>query len=445
MDRPLIALATAILACASAQGCERRELPPRGQLLLHIDTDAPLVQPPEVQRAAFEPPGLFDAVRVEVLTTDGSLACVECRRDFPVDRRKLTDEATSVGLLAPPGRGGLLLRVRLFRAERVRGNGEPAPESTIDEAFVVPPIGEEGVVERTARLSLERVGAGRSEQPQPLLDGRAFAHRTYPDSAPSECKGTARDGDVCVPGGSFWMSDADQNLRYPGQNAPERVVVLSPFWIDRGEVTVAELRASGLATKDDPDPKTAPAVCTYSATPGATDDLPVTCVTHELASRYCEAQGKTLPSEAQFEFVASGMRGARFPWGDDVPSCDDAVYARTVDDKIPQLRACITLGEGTRPRGSGARDVLRLAGGSVFDLAGNAHEMTRDSYQPLEGDCWSRRFLVDPVCERGHTVFVMRGGGVESWSHTLRSTVRETVVTDTRYHNVGFRCVRAAR
>jgi formylglycine-generating enzyme required for sulfatase activity len=168
----------------------------------------------------------------------------------------------------------------------------------------------------------------------------------------------------------------------------------------------------------------------------------VTCISHDLAARFCAKQGKTLPSEAEFEFLASGLRGARFPWGNDLPSCTDAVYARVIDAKLPDLAACISLGEGTRPKGSGLRDFLRLADGDVFDLAGNASEMTRDSYQPLEGECWSHPFLVDPACARGGTVFVRRGGGVESRSGTLRATVREQLDAKTGYANVGFRCVR---
>ncbi len=444
MDRSLIAML--FVATAAAGACAQRELPPPGQVLLFVDTNAPVVLPPDTRRESFDPPGLFGEIRVEVLTVDGVPACADCQRDFPVDRQKLAEEATSVGIVAPPGRTDLRVRVRLFRALRIRGNGEPTKEGTIDELFELPPIGAEGIVEVTAKLALERVGQGPSPTPQSLVRGRAYQRALFPDSVPTGCAGPAGEGEVCVPGGAYWMSDADHNLRIPGQNGPERVVVLAPFWIDSGEVTVAQIRRSGLAAARDPEQRTDKSTCTYSAAPGATDDLPVTCITYDLASRYCASLGKALPTEAQFEYVASGLRGTRFPWGEDLPSCNDAIYARTINDYTP-AGACTALGVGVRPKGSGLRDVLKLQGGLVFDLAGNAEELTRDAYEELEGPCWSKPFLVDPVCEHPESAStVLRGGGIESAADTVRATVRDDANAGfTRTHAIGFRCVRNGR
>lgn len=430
--------------CALAPSCAQREAPPRGQILLHLDTDAPLAHAPDEVDRLTDPPPLFDQVRIDVLGPVG-LACESCVRDFPVDRRKLADEATSLGLLLPPGRGDLTVRVRLFRAVRLRGDGDPPRESTIDETFALPPIAEEGVVEMTARLSLARVGLGPSASPSALLRGRAFGKRLFDGVAPAACTGDAGTGEVCVPGGAFWMTNAEVNLSIEGSAGPERVVVLSPFWVDAKEVTVGDIRRSGLATANDPVRDDKHLLCNYASAADSFEDQPVTCVSHDLATRYCAAQGKTLPSEAQFEFLASGMRGRRFTWGDDSPSCADAIFGRSHAGATDPVEDCVAYGRGTRTAGTALRDVLALPGGRVLDLSGNVQELTRDSFEPLASECWSPPLLVDPLCQTSSRMASVRGGGVNLKAVTLRATTRGAIIKDTGSDGLGFRCVRAGR
>jgi tRNA nucleotidyltransferase/poly(A) polymerase len=60
------------------------------------------------------------------------------------------------------------------------------------------------------------------------------------------------------------------------------------------------------------------------------EEIAVDCVSHQLATKFCEARGGSLPSEAQFEYVAT-LRGTRLaPWGNLEPSCDEAVVGRSV-------------------------------------------------------------------------------------------------------------------
>src|SRR5262245_46320049 len=99
---------------AMAPGCGERVLPPRGQLVLHFDTDAPTALSPGVVPDAGTPAPLFDRLRVEILDENGELACSLCARDFSVDQGQVGRKELSLGAAVPPGRSGLLVRARLF-------------------------------------------------------------------------------------------------------------------------------------------------------------------------------------------------------------------------------------------------------------------------------------------------------------------------------------------
>src|SRR5207247_3841535 len=109
--------------------------------------------------------------------------------------------------------------------------------------------------------------------------------------------------------------------------------------LDVREVTVGAFRAAGIAHPPDGivdygDPRDSGGsvgiTCTFSSTEVGTDDLPTNCLTWAKAHEYCLSVGRDLPTEAQFEYAASGLRGSTYVWGEEDPLCPDAVFARAI-------------------------------------------------------------------------------------------------------------------
>jgi len=260
-----------------------------------------------------------------------------------------------------------------------------------------------------------------------------------------------------VPGGAYWMGD-------PGFADPfERLVALSPFYLDQHETTVAEVRASGLsfidrvAVKADPyvhsvDPTKANYFCTYTESPGELEAYPATCSSRDLAIKVCAKRGRVLPSEAQFEFVAGARRDATFPWGEATPTCTDAIFGRSYDVSAPSpFRMCRGFGEGAAKPGSGALDRLRMPDGNeLVDIAGNVSEWASDEWQESAEPCLQVNPALDPVCRQksvlaSDRVSVRGNPWTDPGGPFLRAAVRQSAAAAVPQNpRIGFRCARPA-
>lgn len=170
---------------------------------------------------------------------------------------------------------------------------------------------------------------------------------------------------VAIPGGSFVMGARTKER----DEGPARTVTVSPFAIGKYEVTNREYEEFRPAHR-----------AMRSATSWRDDD-PVVYVSWRDARAYCNwlsrkegltpaydekngwacdlaADGYRLPTEAEWEYVASGRgEGRIYPWGDE-----------------PRAR---TMRKSVRPRGVDEGDVSR---DGVFDLGGNVCEWCEDNY-----------------------------------------------------------------
>lgn len=375
--------------------CGERTLPPEGQVLLYVDTDAPLPAAPGSPPR--EVPALFDRLRIDIIPEGRDSPCDGCTRIFPIDHDTVFAGEASVGIAAEPG-ARPRIRVRLYRSGGT-ASAEPRPASTIEQIIRLPAVDETGIVEASVFLPTTDVGTirGSLDAPRDPIDGRDAGGRTgrWPgDAAP--CPDLSPD-QVCVPGGAFWMGDPRLDLSSVDdtEGERERLVVLSTFVVDAAEVTVGDIRASGVARLQggvSADPSEVIADCTYSAEPAAREDLPVNCVTWFTANNHCLAVGGLLPTEAQLGYLLSARGRSRFVWGDAAPTCADAVFA--AEDQCAGVWP-----RGPSPAGSAPGDRLALPSGEAVDLAGNLAEWARDRWQRDDEPCWTASLLVDPVCE----------------------------------------------
>lgn len=278
---------------------------------------------------------------------------------------------------------------------------------------------------------------------------------------------------IYIPGGEFMMGSADpepshqkagfDNSRLFGWS-PAHKVRLSPFCIDRTEVTVRRYKECPTSTCTLPEKGKTPIEQTYHAE--GRNEFPLNFVSFRQARAFCLYVGGDLPTEAQWEFAARGTDGRRYPWGNsDTLTCKDVLPK--VDHGQASNMLAAAFGEasdcwpGTLSKGHGPwRAGLATAGASPFgvvDMAGSMMEWTRDCFDASFYKKQSEKTdpPLDPVNEeQGCPDGVVRGGG---WTHgggagnvtpawNMRSYWREpqsykTGDKDTVDAEVGFRCV----
>ncbi len=260
-------------------------------------------------------------------------------------------------------------------------------------------------------------------------------HDTFGLSEP--CGADASNASVaCIPGGAFLLGGRAANpLAAPLYlAAPERLALMHRFYLDRNEVTVAQMRAAsagGLPTDSDSlvvnDGALCPVVgcggpgfsagssCVYTSTPMAREDFSVSCVAWRLARAYCQLRGGDLPTEAQWEYAASAAGRpfkTLYAWGDDPATCDRAVYGRggTQQRGGTDCATALATSFAPAPTVAGKGDVTPLG---VRSMMGGLTEWTLDSAAPYDGECWRGAELTNPRCWEENAPFrSMRGA---SW------------------------------
>jgi len=467
-------LAAALVGGLAAASCDAEVATPRGQILVVIDTDLPIVGQ-LADRPELSPAAAIDSVRVDAFRDDGT------REDFlDVVVPDVEDWPLSFGI-ASGGKRSIRIQIRAFKAayaDRGELNGrdtlEPRPELTIDRVVDIP-LPSEGVQRVVVRLAGDCLGV------RPVFDAATQVVTSCidgmrPSGSPSEgieeydelaasvvgtwepaiekpCAEAEDETRACIEGGFMLLGDDafdgfEDGIDVLVASSPVRPVVMSPFFMDRTELTAGRLDAllaEGKVTLAVPPRRfdaSSPLdrLCTWG---GANPRLPLNCVTLETAKQICVGAGGELPSEAQWEFAARGRGlGRVYPWGDAPPQCCSAAVdlngAGTCGTSGPREVGAFTGADGCMPA-----DVSR---DGLVDLAGNLAEMTRDSTLPYDDPCWaSPAVLRDPFCESSAIVtHVSRGG---SWSGKLEkepAVIRTTAFTDTDF--TGFRCVyRGAR
>ena len=163
---------------------------------------------------------------------------------------------------------------------------------------------------------------------------------------------------------------------------------------------------------------------------------PVVYVSWHAASAYCHHYGKRLPTEVEWEYMASQGKSRAFPWGNDMPICSLAVLERrpartgngaTIENTSLRFDACNSDGHQPllEPVGSTAHD---RTGWDVYDLGGNAQEWTADRF---------------PADDRNRPIErVVRGGGWNQDFLAARASARFKANENLMVRALGFRCVK---
>ena len=161
MSRRPIAIA---IAASISLGCSVEPLPPEGQVLLYLDTDAWLPDPRDPDR---DDPPLFDRLRIEIFEPGAAEPCAGCTREFGVDHPTVFAGEASVGIVPRAGESGYRARVRLYRvggADLV----DPRPTSTLEAVVRLPVVRAEGIIEAHIVLRTDQLGAPQGSLDAPI-------------------------------------------------------------------------------------------------------------------------------------------------------------------------------------------------------------------------------------------------------------------------------------
>jgi formylglycine-generating enzyme required for sulfatase activity len=296
---------------------------------------------------------------------------------------------------------------------------------------------------------------------------------SVPCTATPRPPGTAPDGtplhdeEVCVPGGAFVFGSRDGFGLGTNSSEPERVAIVPSLRVDRYEVTVARWRAAlaaGFVPPADPlvndgpiqGAELASGACTYTSTPATVavprEQYPLNCIRWSSARAFCQFTGGDLPTEVQWEWVASASgrpSKTRYPWGGNElaqPSCTQATWGRGSQSYD---ETCIKEGFGPTPITQTTGDVS--VGLGIVGLAGNIGEFTLDAFASLKAVCWRSAPLASPSCSfadptvprtlRGGLWFALADNLWTSW----RGAVQIVDPVGSFYNGAtfsGIRCVR---
>ena len=267
------------------------------------------------------------------------------------------------------------------------------------------------------------------------------AERASPTSSPDTSR---RNGAVQVPSGAFIMGLTDEDP-LSIQSAGRKRVTVSAFFIDRREVTNAEYRdylrqLSSEARADRLPDSTAWAQARTEESWEAYfrsdyySNYPVVGLTWNEARAYCQAQGKRLPTEAEWEYAArAGNLGRVYPWNGLTTRGRSGDYLANF--KPPEGYAAdghaFTAPVGTFPPNDWG----------LYDMAGNVAEWTRDAYTPSYDNLSDFNPYYQDEEESRRAV---RGGAWNSDSFFIGVGVRDTQPRDEASIEIGLRCASEA-
>lgn len=219
--------------------------------------------------------------------------------------------------------------------------------------------------------------------------------------------------------------------QYDDTELPQNQVWLDTYEIDRDEVSLGEYLAFLQQRKQQP-PEELKRLIWHLITIHAISDQtlsrwPVLYVSWEEAKNYCVAEGKRLPTEAEWEKAARGTQGSLFPWGIDAPNNKRAMFGQHHVHEIPIVAAVDSLQDGASPYG-------------LHHMAGNAAEWVQDWFGT---DYYAYMPARNPTGPPNGRYKSVRGGSWKSNVAILRTATRSGALPHQRAATIGFRCAKS--
>lgn len=234
--------------------------------------------------------------------------------------------------------------------------------------------------------------------------------------------------------------------QFANEQPRHRVSISRGFWMGQTEVTIGTYRKYAQATGvkvPEGLVLAAPERFRFQGFPQS-DDHPVAYVTWDEAAQYCAWAGGRLPTEAEWEYAArAGSPAARYGTLDEIAWYADNSGPSTLDsdelwekassprDFVQRLRDA---GHDTHPV---AKKMPNDYG--LYDMLGNVWEYCADWYGEEYYEVSKER---DPRGPPSGEFRVMRGGAWRSRPLGVRVSIRTWMLSDHRFSDIGFRCVR---
>jgi len=210
------------------------------------------------------------------------------------------------------------------------------------------------------------------------------------------------------------------------EESPRHRVTIRSFYLDRTEVTneqfkrFVEQHAEWQKDKIAAELHNGKYLQDWSGSdfPADKEKYPVVFVSWYAATAFCQAQGKRLPTEAEWEYAArGGLKEKAFPWGDEMPDKTRANFGAS-GLKAPTAVASYPAN-----------------GYGLFDMAGNVWEFLADEWQKYPGKANGKADYFQVKTRRA-----LRGGSFGGSPVNLRVAYRDSHSPENAVEHVGFRC-----
>ncbi len=313
---------------------------------------------------------------------------------------------------------------------------QPTATAVPMTATTVPTVMRDDLPGTSADPALNNVALLERRSAVRQIDGGTFRMGTHPSELAAAVNACLQDGGTCI-------------AEYGIDSMPQHSITVDAFRMEITEVSYGQylaflnalgpnshLRACGaelcLATSnEEANSYVLFNGFDYLVRDAFVENLPVTNVTWYGAQAYCEAIGRRLPTEAEWERAARGASNYIYPWGD------------YWDTNLAKSNRPTTAAVGAVTVGSYGN--LGASPYGIMDMAGNVAEWVQDwyrsDYYSLQEAQSQSQVLLNPSGPVNGITKVARGGSWDTMPFFLRTMHRQDYAPNVARLDVGFRCV----